>query len=87
MAFVEQETEGIIEIDFIWIKLALFDQYIHCLSQFVWLAQCLAHGKHDLYADVFGDGLGEYPLTGTLVQDIEPDHDHIPNIVMLQGML
>ena len=45
------------------------------------MAKCLADSEHDLDADVLRDGLCEDLGAGGLVEQIEADHQDIPQVV------
>ena len=59
----------------------LFDERVGEFSQVVGVAKCLADGEHDLDADVLRDGLCEDAGAGGLVEQIEADHQDIPQVV------
>ena len=61
--------------------MSFFDERVGESAQVVGVAKRLADGEHDLDADILRDGLREDVGAGGLVEQIEADHQDIPQVV------
>lgn len=68
------------------VELPFGDEGIGEWAQVIGVAKCLSNGEHDLDADVLRAGLREDVGAGSLVEQIEADHQDIPQVVG-QGLL
>ena len=68
------------------VELPFFDERSGECAQVVGVAKRFSDSEHDLDADILRDGLREDVGAGSLVEQIEADHQDIPEVVG-QGLL
>ena len=80
-AWTKKKPERVIEVDGTFGHVAFFDELAGHSTQLVGLAEGPPHGEHHLDADVLFLSQGEHPVSCARVEQVEPDHHHVPAVV------
>ncbi len=78
---VQDEAERVVHVDVPRIKLAEIDQFLKRRHQLFRSTEGTADSEHDLHGYILRHGLGKDGFACGLVQNVETDHDHIPQII------